>query len=82
MSVDVDDLRDTVARMESRMRTARDERVRELIQAYDGLVPRFAADLRDERDELLTRGGALMLIQEVNRRGVRRPPSSSSEPRR
>lgn len=32
--------------------------------AYDALVPRFAADLENDRDVFLSRGGALMLIQE------------------
>jgi hypothetical protein len=36
----------------------------ELMAAYEEVRARFAADLDDERDEL-SRGGALMLIQDA-----------------
>ena len=38
------------------------ETVEHLMEAYEELRARFAVDLGDERDELLSRGGALMLI--------------------
>ena len=51
--------------MEEQLGEADDDLARELMAAYKSLVPRFAADLRDERDELLTRGGALMLVRQA-----------------
>lgn len=36
-----------------------------LLDAYIQVCRRFAADLDDPRDVLLSRGGALMLIQEM-----------------
>lgn len=54
--------------MEERLGKDDDDLARGLMAAYRSLVPRFAADLRDERDELLTRGGALMLVQQALRR--------------
>ena len=52
-------------RLEARLRAAEDQTVRQLMSGYDALLPRFSADLADERDELLSRGAALMLIQHV-----------------
>ncbi|MDR5693868.1 MAG: hypothetical protein QN198_03025 [Armatimonadota bacterium] len=63
--VDIVELRDTVLRMEQRLRMRPERLVRDLMAAYDELIPRFAADLGDEREELVSRGGALMLIQQV-----------------
>jgi hypothetical protein len=51
--------------MERRLRAHPEKLVRDLMAAYDQLIPRFSNDLSDERDELLSRGGALMLIQQV-----------------
>jgi hypothetical protein len=63
--VSLDELRATVLRMERRL-TALDELlVKDLMTAYEELVPRFERDLEDERDQLLSRGGALMLVQQV-----------------
>ncbi|WP_299432053.1 hypothetical protein [uncultured Meiothermus sp.] len=63
--VSLDELRATVLRME-RWLTAVDELlVKDLMTAYEELVPRFERDLEDERDQLLSRGGALMLVQQV-----------------
>jgi hypothetical protein len=59
----LEELRATVERMESRLRAQKE--VRELVAAYDELVPQFASDLPDERERLLSQGGALMLIQEI-----------------
>jgi hypothetical protein len=39
--------------------------VQRLLLAYEGLVPRFEADLGEERDVLLSRGAALMLVQAI-----------------
>jgi hypothetical protein len=64
--VSVSELRDTVTRMEERFRHRGDSLTVRLMAAYDKLIPRFRSDLNDERDELLSRGGALMLIQEVS----------------
>jgi hypothetical protein len=61
----VDDLRETVARMESRLSELRDADVERLLRAYRELVPRFERDLPDERDVLLSRGATLMFIQQV-----------------
>jgi tRNA (guanine37-N1)-methyltransferase len=65
-----DDLARTVERMERRLRELEDQRVRELMAAYDGLVARFGADLLSERDQLLSRGAALMLVQAAAERRV------------
>jgi hypothetical protein len=65
MGVALEELRETVARMERRLSSIDDESARELMAAYEALRARFAADLGDERDELLSRGGALMLAQEA-----------------
>jgi hypothetical protein len=52
------ELRDTVERMEERLRT------HALFADYERLVERFEADLADERDALLSRTAVLMLLQE------------------
>jgi hypothetical protein len=67
LAIDPEDLRETVTRMEARLRNSADPFARDLMAVYDSLLARFAADLASERDELLTRGGALMLIQEAVR---------------
>jgi hypothetical protein len=56
------DLRETVARMEQRLGT------HELFPVYERLVERFEADLAEERDVLLSKAAALMLLQETERR--------------
>ena len=61
MPIDEADLRATVARMEARLRAEAED----LMQAYDALVPGFHGDLADERDALLARSAALMIIQEL-----------------
>lgn len=48
--------------MEKSLGKNRKHIVRILLLSYDELIPRFHQDL-NERDELLSRGGALMLIQ-------------------
>lgn len=64
----IEELRATVERMEARLAREPDETVTKLTATYGRLKPRFAADFDDERDILLSRGGALMLIQEFARR--------------
>lgn len=63
--VSISELRETVERMEGRLRKQTDILSVRLMAAYDALMPRFRSDLKDERDELLSRGGALMLIQQI-----------------
>jgi hypothetical protein len=63
--ISVHELHETVERMERRLRSRDDRLSRTLMAAYDALVPRFADDLKNEKDELLSRGGALMLIQQL-----------------
>jgi len=53
------ELRQTVGRMEERLRT------HPLFPDYERLTERFADDLSDERDVLLARSAVLMLLQEV-----------------
>ncbi|GKY88554.1 hypothetical protein [Sinisalibacter aestuarii] len=59
-SPDTDALAETVARMEARFGTGEGAR---FMPAYAAAAARFEADLDDARDVLLSRGGALMLIQ-------------------
>ena len=61
-------IRETVDRMERRLAADDDERTARLMAAYERLIPRFEADLGDERDVLLSRGAALMLVREAARR--------------
>ena len=61
--VSVDGLRAMVEEMESQLRA--DERANSLMAAYERLVLRLATDLNDERDRLLSRGAALMLVHEA-----------------
>jgi hypothetical protein len=63
--VTLDEIRLTVQRMEDRLDQAEDPSIRALMAAYRQLLPRFEADLEAERDQLLSRGGALMLVQQV-----------------
>jgi hypothetical protein len=59
------ELRTTVERMERRLDASEDGIVRRLMDAYRGLIPSFESDLRDERESLLSRGAALMLVQAI-----------------
>jgi hypothetical protein len=61
----IDELKKTVSRMEERFRRDDRKQARQLMTAYQVLVEQFASDLRNERDELLSRAGALMLIQKL-----------------
>jgi hypothetical protein len=59
----IEELRLTVDRMEQRLGSCNSNRTNELMGHYWALVARFEVDLPDERERLLSRGGALMLIQ-------------------
>lgn len=63
--VTLDEISLTVLRMEDRLDQVEDPSIRALMAAYRQLLPRFEADLDDQRDQLLSRGGALMLVQQV-----------------
>ncbi len=58
----IEELRTTVDRMEQRLGACNSNRTNELLGHYWALVARFGVDLPDERDRLLGRSGALMLI--------------------
>jgi len=59
------ELEATVQRMETRLGAVSDPRIRDLMSAYARLSQRFASDLSDPREILLSKGAAPMLIQEV-----------------
>jgi hypothetical protein len=54
------ELRETVSRMEERLRA------HPLYPVYERLAERFQAELPDERDVLLSRAAVLMLLQEAS----------------
>jgi hypothetical protein len=62
----LDGLRANVAEMEARL-LGRDDRLR---RAYERAAARFHEDLAEERDALLARGAALMLIEQLVRDDV------------
>jgi hypothetical protein len=53
------ELRETIERMEERLQA------HPLFPVYERLTQRFAVDLPDERDVLLSRAAVLMLLQEA-----------------
>ena len=53
------ELGETIERLEDRFRA------HPFFPAYESLALRFVADLRDERDVLLSRAAVLMLLQEL-----------------
>ncbi|HEV2677657.1 MAG TPA: hypothetical protein VGV37_24210 [Aliidongia sp.] len=59
----IEQLRSTVDRMEQQLGSCNSNNSTELMGHYWALVARFEIDLSDERDRLLNRSGALMLIQ-------------------
>ena len=62
------ELRATVERMERRWLCSPNPELAALVASYKDLAARFAADLQpSERDVLLAKASALMLIQEVAR---------------
>ncbi|MHB1868757.1 MAG: hypothetical protein ACYCPP_07415, partial [Nitrososphaerales archaeon] len=58
--VELAEIRSTVKRMEKALSLRDEELIQTLMGIYDKLVPRFAEELKNERDELFSRGGALM----------------------
>lgn len=60
--VSISELQETVTRMEKSLGKSRKRIAITLMHSYGDLITRFHHDL-NERDELLSRGGALMLIQ-------------------
>ncbi len=58
----IEELRATVDRMEQRLGACNSNHTNELLGHYWALVARFEVDLPDERERLLSRSGALMLI--------------------
>ena len=63
--VTVEESRVTVERMEKRWRGLEIPRIQTLTARYAELVPRFERDLNDQRDQLLSKAGALMWVQQV-----------------
>jgi len=55
------ELKATIARMEARLDD--DPHANDLMQSYRDLCTRFAEDLSDPRDVLLSRAAALMMIR-------------------
>ena len=64
---DIAELAQTVARMEAALKAREDARA--TMAAYRAVSQRFAADLSDPRDVLVSRGGALMMTQALARNG-------------
>lgn len=65
MTVTEQELTATLARMETKLAGQNDPEVRRLFQHYRNLCATFAADLDQQRDLLLAKTGALMLVQRV-----------------
>jgi hypothetical protein len=63
--VNRDELDTTVTRMEQHLAQSSNPSIQILLQAYHQLKSRFRIGLVDERDYLLSCGGALMLIQYI-----------------
>lgn len=61
-SPSTEELRATIDRMEQRLGICNSNRTNELLGHYWALVAQFKIDLADEHDQLLSRRGALMLI--------------------
>jgi hypothetical protein len=57
MRPSTEELRETVRRMERRLRS--DPQAAAMLQAYDQVSRRFDRDLEDERDGLLSRGRSI-----------------------
>ena len=62
---DYEEVAATVARLEAAFAEREDVRARMLMEAYQQVSDRFTADLSDKRDLALSKGAALMLIQEL-----------------
>jgi len=61
-SPSTEDLRATIERLEQRLGGCNSNQTNELLGHYWALVAQFNIDLKDERDQLLSRRGALLLI--------------------
>lgn len=61
------DLKETVARMEKRLNQSQNPQILNLMKNYYELKVRFISDFPTESEHLLCAGGALMLIQEVDK---------------
>jgi hypothetical protein len=59
------EIEDTVTRMEERYAALRDPTVKTLMAHYREVASRFERELSDRRDSALSKGAALMLIQSV-----------------
>lgn len=59
----VDHLREAVSSMERML--SGDETGAQLLRVYHDVAERFYGDLEDERDRLLSRAAALMLIEQL-----------------
>jgi hypothetical protein len=59
----IEELRLTVDHLEQRLGSGDSRHTNELMGHYWALVARFEVDFPDERERLLSRSGALMLIQ-------------------
>ncbi len=57
-----EDLRASIERLEQRLGACNSNQTNELLGHYWALVAQFNVDMADERDQLLARRGALMLI--------------------
>ena len=62
--VPIEEIRQTVDRMEQHLDGVEQAEVVHLVSLYRTLAIRFADDLNNERDVLLARASALMLVQE------------------
>jgi len=58
----IEELSATLERLEQRLGACNSNHTNELLGHYWALVAQFKIDLSDERDQLLSRQGALMLI--------------------
>jgi hypothetical protein len=59
----LDEIEETIVRMETRFSSSSHPEVKRLVALYRALIPRFEADLKDRRDVALSKGAALMLIR-------------------
>jgi RNase P/RNase MRP subunit POP5 len=61
-SPSTEDLRATIDRLEQRLGSCNSNQTNDLLGHYWALVAQFGIDIKDERDQLLSRRAALMLI--------------------
>jgi len=65
-SPSTEDLRATIERLEQRLGGCNSSQTNDLLGHYWALVAQFNIDLKDERDQLLSRRAALMLIDSAD----------------